>query len=135
MLWSHTSKTVLIGAQGISCNQGIPAIVFCSRNRVPVAEAIQLLWIDREYRVVMFQQGLDDRSAWNFDGNRECGRFAIGQCLQEVTELEHAWAAMFDAALADLLPVCIQDAGLVELHSPVHSNVESKLLLHGSPPW
>jgi hypothetical protein len=48
----------------------------------------------------MFQQGLDDRSAWNFDGNRECGRFAIGQCLQEVTELEHAWAAMFDAALA-----------------------------------
>jgi hypothetical protein len=36
---------------------------------VPVAEAIQLLWIDREYRVVMFQQGLDDRSAWNFDGN------------------------------------------------------------------
>jgi hypothetical protein len=24
--------------------------------------------------------------------------------LQEVTELEHAWAAMFDAALADLLP-------------------------------
>jgi hypothetical protein len=27
---------------------------------------------------------------------------------------------------------CIQDAGLVELHSPVHSNVESKLLLHGS---
>ena len=41
MLWSHTSKTVLIGKQGISCNQGIPAIVFCSRNRVPVAEAIQ----------------------------------------------------------------------------------------------
>jgi len=39
---------------------------------------------------------------------------------------------MFDAALADLLPVYIQDAGLVELHSPVHSNVERKLLLHGS---
>src|SRR5258708_21515139 len=57
---------------------------------------------------------------------------ATGTRLREQKTIEHAWAAMFDAALADLLPVCIQDAGLVELHSPVHSNVESKLLLHGS---
>lgn len=131
MVRSHASKTVLIGAQGIRCNQGIPAIVFCSRNRMPVAEAIQLLWIDREYGIVMFQQGLYDRSVWNFDGNRECGRFAIGQCLQKITELEHAWATMFDAALADLIPVCIQDADLVKLHSPVHSNIERELLLPG----
>jgi hypothetical protein len=38
---------------------------------------------------------------------------------------------MFDAALADLLPVRIEDAGLVELDSPVHSNIERELLLHG----
>ena len=134
MVRSHAAKTVLIGAQGISCNKGIPAIVFCSRNRVPVAEAIQLLGIDREYGVVMFQQGLYHRSARNFDGNRECRRFAIGQCLQEVTELEHAGATMFDAALADLLPLCIQDAGLVELHSPVHSNVEVNSSFMAQPP-
>ena len=66
------------------------------------------------------------RSVWNFDGNRECRRFASGQCLQEVTELEHTCATMFDAALADLLPVRIQNAGLVELHS----NIERKLLFY-----
>jgi hypothetical protein len=131
MVRSHAAKTVLIGAQGISCNKGIPAIVFCSRNRVPVAEAIQLLWIDREYGVVMFQQRFYHRSAWNFDGNRECRRFAIGQRLQEVTELKQARATMFDPALADRLPVRIEDTGLVELHSPVHSNIEKELLLHG----
>jgi hypothetical protein len=69
-----------------------------------VAEAIQLLGIDGEYRVVLLQPRVHNQDAWNLDGNGEFRGFAIGQRLQEITELNHVGATMFDTALADLLP-------------------------------
>jgi hypothetical protein len=85
---------------------------------MPVTEAIQLFRINREYRVVMFQEGFDYRSPWNFDGNSEFASCAIGQFLQVATEFDYARATMFYATLADLPSVCVQHGVDPTLLSP-----------------
>jgi hypothetical protein len=95
------------------------AVQVVCRNRVTAIQQSQ-----REYFALLSCRGTSMATA-------SADASPLVNALQEVTELKDARTTMFDAALADLLPVCIQNAGLVELHSPVHSNIERELLLHG----
>ena len=59
-----------VGAHTVTQNIGIPAIVFSASNTEPVAQAVELLGIDRMDDEASIDQCVDNRSMRYLDSNR-----------------------------------------------------------------
>ena len=64
----------LIGPQGIGENEGVAAIVLGAGDGMAIAEAIELLGVEREHGEAAFEQDVDDGAAGHLDGDRDAVR-------------------------------------------------------------
>ena len=119
---ADTPKRRPVGSQRICEHQSIAPIVFRSSHGMSIPKAIELLGVDREYGDVLFEQGVNDWSAWHFDRHRNSLDLSV-YCLQyglgEVTE---TFARVTERFLEKHLPRTVDDAHLVRLRAPVDAN-------------
>ena len=58
-----------VGTEGIGKHEGIPAVVLGAGRGVPVAEAVELLGVQREDGKASLKQSIDERMEWRLDGH------------------------------------------------------------------
>ena len=106
-------------------NEGVPAVVLGSGRREPVAEAVELLGVEREYGDAALQQGVHLRAVRLLDGG---GGPAFGAAPEDpVGHLGQAVAAVRERPLAEELAVRDDRDDLMGLGRPVDARVYFEL--------
>jgi hypothetical protein len=99
----------LVGAQRIGQHECVAAVILGPGDGEPVAEAVQLLGVDREDRKAGFQQNINHGPPRRFDGGRHGASIRGGSVLNEpIEELSHSLAAMFEGQFPDAPALVIQ---------------------------
>src|SRR5690606_14896390 len=123
-----------IRPQGGSHDLGVAAVVFGSGQDEAVAEAVELLGVDRIDIELTLHQRLDHWTVRHLDGDVDLagtGRFAA--LHQPRRHLGEAFAAMSEHSLADAAAVTICQADMMALTGPIHAGIPS-LLGHAPSP-
>src|ERR1700691_6227835 len=117
-----------IGAQAVGADPGIASVVLGPSNAEPIAQAVELLGIDRIDGKAPIQQAIDDWAVRHFDrGGNRTGVAGDGE--NPVTLRGQTGAAMRKLAFSRDRALCIQNASLVLLGSPIDSDEPKNLLL------
>ena len=125
-------QTVRVGAQRRGQHPRIPSVVLRPRWREAVAEAVELLRIDRVDRQAPFHQALDHRPARCLDRHADLIRRTRRKGHNPVRHFRQPLAAMLERPLAEQLPGNVDYARLVRLRSPVDTHQPCQL--HIEPP-
>ena len=83
---AHGMKTMRVGAERIREHEGVTTVVFGSR-RITIAEAVELLRIDREHGETVFGECLDNGAAGHLDPDAEGGRCSPNAIAQPTDQL------------------------------------------------
>ena len=112
------SEAVRVGAQRRGQHARVAAVVLGPGRRQPVAEAVELLRVDRVDREAVFHQALDHRPARRLDRHAYLRR-AGGERQQPARHLRETRPAVLEAAFPENLPGSVEDARLARLRAPV----------------
>jgi len=104
-----------IGAKRVCQNEGIEAVVFGASHGMTVPEAVELLGIDREDVKPTLEQGFDDRTVSQLDGNGASVRLRIGMLEKGIHETADSSCRMLDAELRQLSALGVEQTDLMEL--------------------
>jgi hypothetical protein len=88
------AKAGTIGAQRIAQDPAVQPIVLGAHDRKPVAEAIELLRVDRKDRKAALQKGFNHRPMRRLDGDRNRRRHGPRRRQQPITKGAKAGTAM-----------------------------------------
>lgn len=75
-LFREAPEEVAIGAQRVGEHHGVAAVVLGAGDRESIAEAIELLWVDREDDEAAVEQCLNHRAVRHLDRHRD-GRGSV----------------------------------------------------------
>jgi hypothetical protein len=115
-----------VGAQGIGEDVRIAAVVLRAGDGEAVAEAVELLGVDRMDRKAALEQGLDHRPMRHLDGHRDRRGLAAGPGEQPLAQLGEAGAAVRKGRLAEDPAGGINEADLVRLAGPIDADEPSR---------
>src|SRR5262249_53638347 len=130
MIRRDPPEAMLVSAERIRRHVSIAAVVLRSGRRIPVPETIQLLGIDREYGESSLQEGFHHRPPRNLDRHGNGGWLAVCEVIQASQEVSYGLAVVIDPALTKDPATGIQNAGAMELRSPVKSDIDAKLTFY-----
>ena len=123
-----------VGAHAIAKYVGVAAVILGTGHAVPVAQAIELLRIDRVQHKSAINQGIDHRAVRYLDPHRHTVCRAADR-QQPVAKVSQALATMRKLPLSDDAALRVDKAYLVVFRAPVDAGEPRKaLLLHGNPP-
>lgn len=120
----------LVGAQRVSENPRVPPVILRPGDGEPIAEAVELLGIDRVHDEFAFQQRLDHGAVRHLDRDMDLRRLRLRCLLQPTAELVEAVAAVGDDPFSYDLTRRIDQAHLVLLARPVDADVPSGFRFH-----
>ena len=125
----QAAEPMPISAQTVGAHTGIAPIVFGAGDTEPIAQAVELLGIDRVDGEAPIQQGIDDGAVRHLerDGNRT---YVACERQNPVTLLYQTGAAMRKLAFSGDAALSIKNAGLVLLGSSVDSGKPKDFLLN-----
>ena len=127
----HLPERLPVGGERTGQDEGVPAVVLGSGRREPVAEAVELLGVEREHGDAALQQGVHLRAVRLLDGG---GGPAFGAVPEDpVGHPGQAVAAVGEGAFAEELAVRVDDGDLVGSGRPVDARVYFELR-HCIPP-
>ena len=125
---STAVEGVPVGAQRRGQHAGVAAVVLGARRRVPVAEPVELLRVDRVHREAARQQALRHRPARRLDRHADLRRrHAAGGLGDPGRHRRQARAAVLERLLAAHRAGVVEEAGLVLPRSPVHADEPPRL--------
>ena len=112
-------EAVHIGAQRVSQNVRIAAVVLGSSRRIAVAEPVQLLGVDGKHGKTVLQKCFHDGPARALDGPGQ-GRSRI-RCLlsNPVRKLRQTIAAVFDPSFRQSVALAVHQTNAVPLRAPI----------------
>jgi hypothetical protein len=117
-----------IGADTIPQDIGVPPIVLCPGDAEPVAQAVELLGIDRVHHKAPVNQRVDHRSMRYFDRHRN--RLCLsGNRQQPIAELRQTRTAVWKFAFADDVALSIHQARMMPLGTPIDTGKPSQCFL------
>src|SRR6185369_16001385 len=120
--------------QRIAQHLRIPGVILGAGRREAVAEAIELLGIDRMNAEATLHQALDDRAVWHLDGHED--RLGCGSCYLEDPSRHRGqtFAAVSERARAEPAAAGIRHLDVMRLRGPVDAHEPAALVLHRADP-
>jgi PAS domain S-box-containing protein len=115
----HGPEQVRVGAQPGGRDPGVAAVVLGAGDAEPVAQAVELLGVDRVHGEAAVQQRIHHRPVRHLDRHRDGAGIARDR-HQPVAECRQARAAMRERPLAHDGAAAVEDAGLVLRGTPVN---------------
>jgi hypothetical protein len=122
ILETHPPKGRSIGAERGGQHECIAAVILRARHRVTVAEAIELLGVERVYVHPALHERVHNRSARNFNPDGHSLRSTVRQVDEPFDELSDSTAGVSHTPLRRRTPVCIDDHHLVCLGRPIDAD-------------
>ena len=130
----HAAEQAPVGAHAIAHHVGVATVILRTGHAVPVAQAVELLRIDRVHNKSAIDQGIDYRAVRHLDPHRHRVRRSAHR-QQPVAKVSQALAAMRKLPLSDNAAPCIDKTRLMSLRAPVDACKPRKVLLgHGNSP-
>ena len=108
-----------VGAQRVGQDEGIAGVVLGASREVAVAEAVQLLGVEREDVEAMLGESFDDSPTRYLDGCGQSVRSVAGFFSQPLGHVGQATAAVLRPALAEDGAAAIHQADAVLFRTPV----------------
>jgi hypothetical protein len=109
------TKAGLIRTDRIGQDKGIAPVILGSRRTVPIPEPVKLLGINRKDVEATFEQPLDNRSPWYFDGHRDPLRLARGDGQQPVRQSGETGSIMVHHPFTHPTTVAVEHTDLMLL--------------------
>jgi hypothetical protein len=120
-----------IGAQCTAEHTGVAAVILGPGDGEAIAEAVELLGIDREDLEGVIEQHLDDRSVRGLDRHGDLARRGFGLLKQPIAQLRQPGSAMREVALTHMSSLDVEQANAVALRCPVDPDEPSYIVDHG----
>src|SRR5712691_4275013 len=92
-------ESAQIRPQGIGQHEGIAPVILGAGDRVPIAEAVELLGIDRVDMQVSLDESFDQSPSRPLDGYGDRGRITAGQLDQPIDHRLDRLGPVLEAAL------------------------------------
>jgi len=127
---SEPAEAMPVGAQRVGEHVGVAAVVLGAGDGVAIAEAVELLGIDRIDLEAALEQDLDDGTVRRLDRNGDRRRLRAARRLQPTAHLRQPDAAVCEGALVNNLAAGVNKADLVRLGRPIDAGVKSNVVAH-----
>src|SRR5450432_888690 len=114
-----------IRAERFRNHECIASIILCTRHRVSIAKAIELLWIDAIDANASLKKRVDDRVPSRFDSDGETFGFAFGKNHQSLDQRTHGRSVVRHRFIFHLLSLLIEHAHLMMRRAPIDSHKPS----------
>ena len=124
----HAAEQTPVGAHAIAHHVGVPTVILRTGHAVPVAQAVELLRIDRVHDKSAIDQGIDYRAVRHLDPHRH-RVWPPRNRQQPVAKVSQALATMRKLPLSDDAALCIDKTRLMSLRAPVDAGKPRKVLL------
>ena len=123
--------TARIGAQGRGHHFGIAAVVFSAGKSEAVAEAIDLLRVDRMHPEASLDQRFHHRPMRDLDSDLNLRRLARATlCHQPGRHRGESFATVLEYPLSDFLAAAVGEEYVVAFRSPVDARIPLFLICH-----
>ena len=124
------AEAMPVGSQGVGEHVGIAAVVLGAGDGESIAEAVELLGVDRIDLETALQQDFDDGTVRHLDRHGDRGRLFAARCHQPVAHLGEACSPVREGSLADNLSIGRDEADLMGLARPVDAAEKSNIGTH-----
>src|SRR5215212_3557073 len=131
----HRAKAARVGAQRVAQHLRIPAIILGASRREAVAEAIELLGIDRVNAEATLHQALDDRAVRHLDGHEDRLGGSSRHLEDPSRHRGQTFAAVSERPRATLAAAGIGHLDVMRLGGPVDTHEPVALVLHRADPY
>src|SRR5215469_10950372 len=126
----NPTKAGPIGAQRVTQDQRIAAVVFGARCAMTVAKTIKLLGVDGVKMKPVLDQGFHYRTPRNLDRDGGLSRVTSGKFMQPLCEGCNRLTSMRKRSLSKHTSSAVQHAGLMGFSRPVDADINPILILH-----
>src|SRR5215467_11677414 len=133
ILGRQLPEAVSVGAQAVAEDMSIAAVVLGSGDGKPIAEAVELLRVDRVDAKPTFEQRFDNRAVRHLDRDGARRRCRPRHRQQPGTQLGKSRATMGEPTFTDNLAAGIDQTDLVRLACPVDAGEPFDIFCHYSP--
>jgi len=123
---------VAVASQAIAEHMGIAAVVLGAGRREAVAEAVELLRVERMDREAALHHGLHHGPVRDLDGDPDGVRLGVRRSDEPVRHLRQSGAAVAEGTLSQDPALAVDDTDLVDFRAPVDA-CEVLKVCHGAP--
>ncbi len=102
--------------------QSVPGVVLRSCYREPVTKSIHLFRVDREQAKAILNEGFDESTPSDFNGNSQLNWRSSVRCLSLSTSVNSPLTAVGHVVLLDGSSLAIEQYNGMTLRSPINTN-------------